>query len=334
MKKNTRAIFYTMDALLASILLIGAILLIYSTYSPEDVDIEQQTFVSQDILTIVSELRVSELNTSFVNAQIANGNITDINKTVLDQIGEFWAINKADKAQLLLQDIINNSIPNNYGIRTTMGNNTLLLQNLTSKINSIASNRMISGIEQGKPLLGSSGTSYLRKVSDKKTSLYSYFGGFVGQGNITKTMDLKNVTITKIILDMDVAVGGTFQLKINEHICNSSSGVQTFTPSTINMTSDYWDVSSCNHSLLVGKNNFTFIFSDLGSAYISGGYIKIDYETNDFQDSIYSNYSATSLPGIDGAVNLYDSFYVPGELDNLNIYLHYRIRAQFRILFL
>jgi hypothetical protein len=327
MKKNTKAIFYTVDALFASILLIGAVLLIYSAYTPEDTSIEQQTFVSQDILTILSELKISELNSSFVNQEITSGNITDINKTVLDQIGEYWALNKVDKAQLLLQDIINTSMPENYGIKTTMGNNTLLLQNLTTKINSVASNRMISGIEQGKPLLGSSGTSYLKKINDKKTSSYIYFGGFVGQGNITKFFDLKNISVIKIILEVDVAVGGTFELKINNNFCNSSTGVKLFTPSSINMTSDLWDITSCSNYLTEGKNNFTFLFTNLGDAYISGGYVKIDYAIDEFQESSYSNYTINSLPGIDGAVNLYDSFYVPGELNNLDIYLHYKINT-------
>ncbi len=325
--KNNKAFFYTMDALLASVLLLSALLLIYINYTPEDTHVEQQTFVSQDILSIISELRINELNSTFIINETNSQNITDTNKTVLEQIGIYWATNRKDKAQLLLEDVINNSIPNNYGIKTTIGNSTILLQDLALKINSISASRMISGIEEGKPLLGSSGTSYLRKISDKKTSSYAYFGGFVGQGNITKTFDLNNIRVLQMILELDVAEGVVFHLTINNISCNSSTGVSIFTASTINMTSDYWLITGCNASLIEGKNNFTFSFTDLSKAYISGGYIKIDYETNNFQDDPYSTHKTNDLPGIAGAVNLYDSIYVPGELNSLNIYLHYRINT-------
>ncbi|MGV8086044.1 MAG: hypothetical protein ACP5N1_00280 [Candidatus Woesearchaeota archaeon] len=326
-KNSKKAIFYTMDALLASMLLIGAILLIYGVYSPEDTEIEQQTFISQDVLTIISELKINEINNSFVYEEILNGNITDINNSVLDQIGEYWALGQPLKAQRLLGEIVNSSIPNNYGLNTTMGNKTLFLQEINSKINSVAANRMISGIEEGKPILGSSGTSYLKKINDKKTSTYAYFGGFVGQGNITKMVYLTNLTVTKMVLELDVATLGTFQLKINGQYCNSSVGVSMFIPSNSNSSSDYWDITSCNSSLIIGENAFVFYFTDLGNAYISGGYIKIDYETDAFLDSTYDDYKLEKISGIDGAVNLYDSFYVPGELTNLSIYLHYKINT-------
>ena len=318
---NKKAIFYVMDALLASMLLIGALLLIYKTYSPDDVEVDQQTFISQDILTVVAELRLSELNNSFVAQEFASGNITDMNKTVLDQIGEYWALNEVDKAQLLLQTVINESIPSNYGVRTTMGNNTLLLQNLTKKVNSVASNRMISGIEQGRPIVGSSGASYLKKVRDKKTSSYAYFGGFVGQGNITVALedipaDVGLGDVKQITIELDVI--SPFQLFINKNWCAN------LTPSGTMMYPSQWDISYCNASIKPGINNFTLTFiDDVNNAFVMGGNIRVEYQTDELKQDMSFTSKTYSFPEIRGIVNLYDGFYVSGNITGMTIYLHY-----------
>jgi len=318
---SKKAIFYTMDALLASMLLMGAVLLIYSTYSPDDIDINQQTFISQDILTVVSELKLYELNNSFVTQEVLNGNITDMNKTVLDQIGEYWALNEVDKAQMLLQTIVNESIPSNYGVRTSMGNNTLLLQNITNKINSVASNRMISGIEQGRPITGSSGASYLKKVRDKKTSSYAYFGGFVGQGNITVTLeeipsDVGFGDVKQILMELDAVA--PFQLFINNNWCAN------LTPTGTMMLPSSWDLTYCNASVQPGINNVTLLFyNNINNAYVMGGNIRVEYQTDELKQTMSFTSKTYSFPEIKGIVNLYDGFYAPGDVTGMNIYLHY-----------
>ncbi|MGV8172275.1 MAG: vWA domain-containing protein, partial [Candidatus Woesearchaeota archaeon] len=314
-----KAIFYTMDALLASMLLIGAVALIYITHSPDDIDIEQQTFISQDILTVLSELKISELNNSFITQEIASGNITDINITALDQIGEYWALNKVDKAQILLQILINDSLPEKYGIKTSMGNNTLLLRNVTGKTNSVSFNRMISGIEQGRPITGSSGTSYLKKIRNKKTSSYAYFGGFVGQGNITVTLTLPSDFSSSRMINSKVKIDtpGVFELYINNVQCGSS---YTGIPGQVSL----WDISGCNDSFIAEKNNLSMIFiSTLNTSYISGGFVKTTYATDTLMENITPGYFRYVFPNIEGFINLYDAIAVQGIITNWTLNLTY-----------
>jgi hypothetical protein len=314
-----KAIFYTMDAFLASMLLLGAVALIYSSYTPENMEVEQQTFISRDILAILSELRMYELNNSFIQQEVANGNLTDLNKTLLDQIGEYWALNKVDKAQILLQTIINDSLPEDYGIKTSMGNNTLLLRNVSGKTNSVASNRMISGIEQGRPLTGSSGMSYLKKIRNKKTSSYAYFGGFVGQGNITISLtlpsDFNGSRMINALLKIDTI--GTFKLYINAQQCGT-----TYNGLVGNIS--LWDISGCNNSFAAGKNNISMIFtSSLNISYISGGFLKATYTTDTLIENTTVGYYKYEFPSIEGFINLYDAISVPGIIDNWTLNISY-----------
>jgi hypothetical protein len=315
-KSNKKAIFYVMDALLASMLLIGAVLLIYKTYSPEDIDIDQQTFVSHDILTVLSELKLSELNNSFISQEIASGNITDINKSVLDQIGEYWALNKSSNATYLLEFVINESIPKNFGIRTSMGNHSwqqeLLLRNITRKINSIVSNRMISGIEQGKPLTGFSGTSYLKKVYNKKTSSYTYFGGFVGQGNISVKLYLPADFNYSRLIDATLKIEspGTFKLYINNQQCGT-----TYTGNIGEVS--LWNITSCDLYFIAGKNDISMKYdSSLNTSYVSGGFIKLTHTTDALIENSTPGYYRYYFPDINGFINLYDTVSVQGNIIN------------------
>jgi len=307
-----KAIFYTMDALLASMLLIGAVMLIYYTYSPEDTSIEQQTFISQDVLTVLSELKISELNNSFINSEIASGNITDVNKTVIDQIGEFWAMNQIPEAQNLLQLLVNDSLPKDRGVRTSMGNNTLLLRNTSGKTNSVSSNRMIAGIEQGKPITGSSGTASLKKIRNKKTSSYSYFGGFVGQGNISININLPSDFNSSRMIDALIKLDtpGTFKLYINSIQCGASYIGN-------NTRISVWNISSCNNSLNSGTNVLSMIYtSTLNISYVSGGFVKITYTTDTLIENLTRGHYRYYFPDINGFINFYDTLSVQGNIQN------------------
>jgi len=61
--------------------------------------------------------------------------------------------------------------------------------------------------------------------------------------------------------------------------------------------------------------------------YVGGGYLKITYNTSQLADSseAYGENAALKemIPGIDGIVNVYSSFYVPGNLMNMSVLLHY-----------
>jgi len=327
-RKNKKAIFYTIDAMLAGFLIIGA-LLILSKYPLLEDKPEQKIFISQDILNSLSELKIYEVNNSFswVQEDINNGTIVNSSISVLDQISQYWATNNLapnniSKARLLLEWVINNTLPDKQGLRISLDTTDLLFRNVSTDNNLIGSSRMISGIAQNKSsLTGSSGSAYLRRVHDKTTSSYAYFGGFVGQGNITVELeeipsDVGIGDVTHILVELDAIA--PFELMINGDPCAN------ITPSATMMLPKRWDVSNCNASIKPGINNITlYFYGNLNDAYILGGNIRVDYKTDEFSQTISYTSNVYRFPDIRGIVNLYDGFYVPGNLTNMSIYLHY-----------
>jgi len=346
MKKSQRknisrkAFYFLLDSLLASMLLIGGLLALSSVVHKDsytsDID-----YMSKDVLNVLSVLTIGDMNSSnhnnsFVVSEIKNGTnngtITNMDYSILEQVGEYWAKNKTDNASQLLYSVLSDAdLPSNIQI-TAMdkyrndSNTNILYSSNTSNISNdngdiVASRMMISGIQKGAPLSGSTSTAYVRKIAGKKTSTYAYFGGFVGQGNITTLLELNgNITITDITLEMDVATGSSFMILINNGKCNDSSGNSLFNATTPSMIVDKWNITNCTSLLTSGTNNLSFLFSNISRAYIQGGYFKVTYITNQFQENSYNSTGIKYLPGINGVVNLFDSFYVPGELGILPIH--------------
>ena len=91
------------------------------------------------------------------------------------------------------------------------------------------------------------------------------------------------------------------------------------------MTAEAFDLSMCNSSLNPGQqNNFSISFTEeIGKAYIGGGFLRINYVTSELQQEEQENHKIEYFPGIEGVINLYSSFYVPGQLQNISVYLHY-----------
>jgi len=314
-KISKKGLYYTMDSLLAGILLVGTILIISSSPFYEQ-KFEQKSFLSQDILVSMGELKIYELNNSFIANEISNGNITDINKTVLEQIGEYWALNKTDKATTLLNLIINESLPAELGVKISIGDEYFTIQNISEHNNVATANRMISGIEKGKPLVGSSASAYLKKVRNKKTASYSYYGRFVGQGNITTKLELpEDFDQTRLIsAELKIETKGDFELYLNSNKCGTTYSGQT------GGIISYWDVSSCNNSFVSGTNNISIKFdSYLNESYISGGNFKVVYTTDTLKENTTYGYKRYYFPEISGFINLYDAIAAQGLIKNWTV---------------
>jgi len=330
MTKSRKGFMFTFDAVLAATLLIGGLLII-SHHLVSEHPKENLEYITMDVLSTLSELNMSEIDSSFRTINLSNS--ADVNISVLEQIGTYWAKGETTYSTSLASQVLSNILPSGMGFNLSMQGNVsvaehvLFNQSQLEVTNLVVGQRMITGIVNGSPLTGSTSSAYLRRVDDKRTSSFVYFGGFIGQGNITALFNLGNVSITNIKLEMDVALGSNFSLIINGGQCNTSTGEPIFNGQTPNLVADTWNITNCQGLMREGQNNITFIFMNISSAYIQGGYLKIMYTTDEFQENSITNTGITNIPGIDGVVNLYDSFYVPGNLSNLAIYLHYKVNT-------
>ena len=110
-----RAIFFTIDSLLASGILIIVVLLVSNFYLAE----QQRTninYASQDLVRVFSTMTVGEVNNDYVKNLTASKTITNSNNTILEQIGEFWSKNENDVARNMSKELIESLIPKQFGV--------------------------------------------------------------------------------------------------------------------------------------------------------------------------------------------------------------------------
>ncbi|MCK5177076.1 MAG: VWA domain-containing protein, partial [Candidatus Aenigmarchaeota archaeon] len=70
------------------------------------------------------------------------------------------------------------------------------------------------------------------------------------------------------------------------------------------------------------KISIVFLSGNLTNKYIGGGFIKIEYNTSQLNTAALEN--KYYFPGVDGLLNIYSSFYVPGQVNNMTAFLHYK----------
>jgi hypothetical protein len=317
-----RGIYFSVDALLAITILALGIFAIHQL-SPSEKNIEQQYSISNDFLDIMSVLKISEVNSSYVQELINNGTIDDANATVLQQVGAFWAQDQNELAENLLDEIFSGLVPDNFGYGIVIGNETIYSSG-GSGSNLISSNRIVSGITKYKPVEGFMSRLYLTSVDEKLINSYYYFGGYVGDGNLSCRIELPSSyhNVTEVYLEL--AVNKSFDLYVN----GDYSG--NFNPQySDDMRASKWYMNESDYDNFVGGlNTLELNFGDeLG--YLGGGYIRVDTMSNqtNFTTTDYDGENATKreyLPGIDGILNLYSAFYVPGNLSSLKFHLHFK----------
>jgi hypothetical protein len=299
--KHKKGVFFSTDALIAVILLLSFVLLIYPFINRP----EYYSEIPADLLKSLSELKIGELNNSYVTSLINSGEISDMNKSVLEQIGEFYVKN-ITKAELLSQSVLNMLNPQeNVGL--WFGTDLLASKNKSSyeSSHSIQSQtQMISGIQKGGNLTGFSSKAYLSKAS---ATSYVYFGGYVGDGNLSINLSYEG-QIKDLLLE--IAINKEFDVYIN----NNYSG--HYDKSTSEFIPARYNLNSYANRLKNGTNLIEFRGKNL---YIAGGYMKATYN----ETVLYSKPEKYTFPGINGVINLYDGVYIPENLTSMNLYVHY-----------
>ncbi|MFH1424689.1 MAG: VWA domain-containing protein [archaeon] len=311
--KNTRGFVFTMDAVIALILFISVLVLVSnlnSTRIGTHSSYEQLHYTSEDAMEYLSEQRI------------------------LDDIGTYWVDGNCTApgdgtdcqiAANLAKNNLEGILTARTGFRLKFSDQVIYESGLGYPNESSASeiaiaNRVASGYEIGKPVEGFKARAYLTSISNKRTNEYAYFGGYVGEGNITRYIYLPtNFTIRNVTMEMDV--GSNFTLYINSQYSGN------YTAENLSeFYSTEWNVSSSYHNNFnSGQNEMEIVFhsGEMEWQYIAGGFLRVTYDTNEMNTEPETNSSTYEFPGIDGFINVFSSFYVPGTLTNMEAYLHY-----------
>lgn len=301
--RNKKAAFFSSDALIALIIILIVILAV----RPLSDYVQPDTEIHSDILSALSTLRVSELEDSTVQSMISSGQIRYPNKTLLEQIGEFYVYNITNAkllASIALKDL---NTSENVGI--WYEDELIFSTNHTpfEKAKDIdVARRVLSGIQAGQNITGFSARAGL--ASNYRTN-YFYFGGYVGDGNVSVLLDYQgNITDQA---EMEIAINTTdnnFEFYIN----GQYQGDYATSPSPLEPVRYTFDTGNFSS----GKNLLEFKGENL---YIAGGFVKVTYRG----EVQFGNKDNTYFfPGINGLVNLYDGFFVPSNLTAMDILLH------------
>ncbi len=169
-------------------------------------------------------------------------------------------------------------------------------------------------IEDGKLYISPQAENYQKKynMNDLIT-----FGGFEGQGTLSKLTEEFPDDAIFLGMRLKVNTGSDFKIFINNRQCGGIF-------ETGNIVERY-DLGSCTDLLRPGVvNNISIRFQRGGQImkYFGGGYLQIDYMTFSPEETRTHIYN---FPGIAGSINLYSSFYVPGDLVGMQAYLHYLV---------
>lgn len=297
--KTKKGVYFSLDALIAiSIIFVFMLIAI-----PAIFNLKEESKLHYDVISSLSALKIGEINNSYVKSLIQSGVITDTSKTVLEQIGEFYSYDKN------LAKELTNAVISDLDTRRNIGiwyGSTLIASKNSSSYESArnieVATQIISGVKEGENITGYAARAYLSRSLQTK---YFYFGGFVGDGNITINVDYSgNISSAEI----EAVMSTDFELYINDVFIGSyNKSNSEYIPNSYVIPVDEFNS---------GSN--TIEFRAVNQLHIAGGYLKIDY----YSDVEYESPSRYYFPGINGIVNLYDGFFAP-NITSMNIYLHF-----------
>ncbi len=325
--RKNRGIIFTLDAIFAGILIVIAITAFSQNFIFDD-KTPDLNYLSYDLVKSFSSIKTYELNNSYLNGLIASGVVNNTNNTILETIGELYVLNKTSEAKELARNISAELIPKSYGFAIAVNGEEVYTNNKSVEKSVMTAKRLISGIEKYKPIRGSTSKVYLEGLEEKKDSSYIFFGGFIGQGNISDFTDEipSDANITNIYAQMEIGStpGDSFQAFINGVKCDVN-----MTKNSTEMHADAWNLTSCKGSIVPGaRNNLTIAAvpsTNFDIAYISGGFFRFDYKTKQMYTQKLPGYEKYYFNSIDGLINIYTSIYIPGDINNINIQLKYLV---------
>ncbi len=324
-----RGFLLSLDALMAiSILLLLSVFLsgLGFTYRTPELKYQRLYYAGKDLLTVTQELRIADIQDyPSIQHYMQEGVISsaDLDKSFLDVVGSLWAAGNVDDARNMTGDVMGSILNGSkYGFEIIMGNTSIYLRNNTGQDHVARLSTIISGYDVGRPVSGHVANAFLSRFS-KITSSFEYFGGYVGDGNMTRIIELPSDAVVTDV-EIEANTGGPFDLFVNGNPLGS------YTPLAVNLSADTWSVCSSVPSCsdFTGGNNTLNINFTNRSRHIGGGFIRVTYNTSE-PNTIpiaFDNQTATKFerfPGIEGIINLYSSFYVPGRLSSITAYLHY-----------
>jgi len=240
---------------------------------------------------------------------------------LLDTLGDEWTTGNQSNASIMAAAELEAILPDNLGY-ALLFNDDIVAEGGRPEDEAIAkthANRLLVGYAENATVEGAVARSFLSGISGKTSSAYAYFGGFVGQGNITRYLYVpEGVGINSAYMEMDA--GSSFNMFVNGVGCNNPHS-----PGAGYLSADIQeDISGCAFTTGGNTINIEFTGGNIEEQFIGGGFIRVTYTSDYFNETGGPDGSDRyEFPGIDGFINHYSSFYVPGGLESMDIHLEF-----------
>ncbi|HDP74200.1 MAG TPA: hypothetical protein ENN46_04590, partial [Candidatus Woesearchaeota archaeon] len=205
MQKKKKGFYFTLDAILAALILISFFIFTSSIWISQRTTPSRSSLLSFDILTALDNVYVSESSNPLVQQLISEGKITRLQNTLLEQVIEFWALGESDLSRELF---INVTYPfldhDNY--RLSIGD-AVILDSIPSEHFSITgSSRILSGITENRSKFGYMARAIATKMAKNTTLIIK---GDAISSSVTRNPRRNNGNIVYITYEFDIPENST-----------------------------------------------------------------------------------------------------------------------------
>ncbi len=311
--KYKRGVFFSIDAMIALIVILLVILLVIPTSKYTN----HSTEVHRDLIETLSTLKIGEVNNSYVQGLILDGKINDLNKSLLEQIGEFYVTNISLAREVTSRLL--NELNLTYNLGIWYDNSLIFSSNKTpyeGATNVDTARQIISGIGEEGPPTGFVSKAWLRKIANKKTSLIIKGDLICGRWTTYGWGDYCGVTPTTVDYNFKIPENASI---VNAFWLAEPSWVGQSTKLSVNGVTifdgviNYFETINITSNLHVGNNIATLmgdIGGDDGASHIVIEYFTPDLQTYQFEETFqFNNVKAKSTLYHDKSIFLVNPVY-------------------------
>ncbi len=234
-----RGIYFSMDALLATMLLVSGIMAFRILYiAPNNAFMD---YTSRDIGNVMADISCQDAGLPYLEQLMENGTLRDNNASFLEKLGELWAQNKKYEMRKLLNDFRRKYLPESE-FSVYIQNELVYNTYHESETNIVSAKRMVSGITANRTQTGYIARAIASKAVKNNTLVVM---GDVITSAVTNPWGWNNYNSVYVVYTVDIPDGADisdaywfieaawtdnkFSAYINGNYIGSSNGDATFT---------------------------------------------------------------------------------------------------------
>ena len=198
-----KGIYFSLDAMLAIILIISGITMLKVLYiSPS---LTSQDYLSRDIADIFAEATLSELDLTHASMMISNGTIQNENISAMEQLGELWSSGENEIISKIMDEFKEKYTPNKQ-FSIFFESDNVYETGAQADADFVSAKRMVSGITANRTRTGFIARAIATKTR-KNTTLVAM--GDVIISSVRKTSGQQNSNQVEIVYDVDIPQNAT-----------------------------------------------------------------------------------------------------------------------------